>query len=99
MPQDTTITLAQRQWTQLTNADVAGLAFQHLGQNPVSIMATGGPQPANQPGTSNSARILRPGEHFPDTVLLADLWPGIASAVRLWAWAESAGEKIAVSHA
>lgn len=99
MPRDTTITLNPRQWNQLTNADVTAIAVQHLGSYPVMIMASSAAQPVGDPGVGNSARMLKPGEHWPDTVLLADLWPGIASPVRVWAWSEISGEKIAVSHA
>lgn len=100
MPRHDTITIPPRVWTQLTNADVSAVSFQVLGNNPVSIAATAGAvAPAAGPGGTESARVFWTGDHIPATVFLSDLWPGLAGANRLWAWAEGDGGKIAVSHA
>ena len=100
MARNDTIIVPTRVWTQLTNADVAALSFQVLGDTPVQIAATvGAVVPAAGPGGAESARLFWPGDMLFATAFLADLWPGLPGANRVWAWAEGSGGRVAVSHA
>lgn len=99
MARNDTITLLPRAWTQLTNSDTTAVSFQVLGTNPVLLAGTvGAVAPATAPGGAESARLFYPGDHIPGTVFLADFWPGLVGANRLWAWVEGDGGRVAVSH-
>lgn len=94
MPRNTTVSVPERTWTQLTDADVSAITFQNLGSYAVRISATAGATP---PGDLDGALIYNPhqGER---NVSLADLVPGVAGANRVWAWAPLP-LSVAVSHA
>lgn len=94
MAQQTTIAVAANTWTQLTDADVTSITFQNLGAYAMRVKATtDGTAPADLDG----ALVYQPGQGERN-VLLADLFPGIASADRVWAWCELP-VSVAVSHA
>ena len=95
MAQNTTIILTPNAWTLLTDADITSLTFQFLGGwLGVKIKATvGTTAPANDLG----AIVYKEGQGEL-SVDLADLFPGVVGANRVWAKAPTAGA-IMVSHA
>jgi hypothetical protein len=95
MPQNTTIALPQRVWTQLTDANVTAITFQNLGATAeIFVKAT-----ANTTAPTDQTGAMRYGPGQGErNVLLADLFPGVTGAARLWAYAPS-GVSVLVSHA
>lgn len=94
MPQNTTITVPSRAWTQLTDADITSITFQIIGSSHVFIKATtDGTAPTNFSG----AIRYNPGQGERN-VALSDLFPGLAGRDRVWAYAEDA-TPVVVSHA
>lgn len=98
MAQNTNIVIAADTWTLLTNSDVSNITFQVLGQNFIYLKATVG---AVAPTDTTGAIIydFREGEA---NASLADLFPGITGANRVYAYPgnESGGAaKVMVSHA
>lgn len=94
MAQNTTIPLAPGVWTLLTNAAVTGLTFQNVGGYDVLILGTAG---AFEPVSTDGAISYGPGEGEM-AAALADLFPGVAGADRLYAYAP-AGGRVMISHA
>jgi hypothetical protein len=94
MAQNTTIAIPAATWTQLTDADVASITFQNVGSNHVVIKAT---TDATAPTDFVGGFRYNPGQGERN-VLLADLFPGIAGADRVWCYATDGGS-VVVSHA
>lgn len=94
MPQNTTTTIAAATWTQLTDADVSRITFQNVGSNHVLIKATIG---ASAPTNATGAVRYNPGQGEKN-VLLADLFPGLTGANRVYAYSPDATQ-VVVSHA
>lgn len=69
-------------WVELTEADVTNITFQNLGTASMFVQATTGAMP-----TTTAGSIEYPGAAKETNVLLADLFPGVAGADRLWAYA------------
>lgn len=87
MPQNTTIVVPPRAWTQISDADIAALTFQNVGANHILISATVGV--GSPPTNTNGAIRYNPGQGERN-VALSDLFPGISGRNRVWAWAEDA---------
>lgn len=94
MAQNTTITLAARTWTQLTDADITSITFQNVGSNHILIKAT---TDTTTPTSAAGAIRYNPGQGERN-VALSDLFPGLAGRDRVWAYAEDA-TPVVVSHA
>jgi hypothetical protein len=94
MPANTTIALSAGTWTALTDNGISAARVQNGGGVPIYIQATTGGVPASTDGaiTLNSGSIL------PSSLSLADLFPGVTGASRIYAYALGAG-KVSVSHA
>lgn len=95
MPQNTTIDCAALSWTLLTNNDVTALRVANLGVEPVWLEAAVGAVP---PTDTLGALPLRPGEILAADLTLAQLFPGIAGANRVYVYCPVAS-KMSVSHA
>lgn len=81
MPGNATVTLTGSDWVELTDANVTNIRIQNQSANPVHIQATTGAAPANAGGS-----ILIPAyETLPPDLTLAQLWPGVSGADRIWA--------------
>lgn len=94
MAQNAHISLTAGQWTQLTNAEVTALTFQNLGDIYLHVKAnTSTSAPTSLDGAIRYAPTQ--GERNVD---LADLFPGISGASRLWGWCSQDCE-VFVSHA
>ncbi len=93
MPQNTTVTATPNVWTQVTDANVSAITFQNVsGYHGMFSGTTGATAPTSMAG----AIRYNPGQGE-RSVLMADLFPGIA-AVRLWVLSEQA-ISVMVSHA
>lgn len=101
MAQNTDLVMTEGEWTLLTNADVTNVRIQNLNHersgNVILLQATSDTSaPADPPVGALGAVRLMPGSVFPPDVTVADMWPGVSGADRVWAW--GAG-KVSVSHA
>ena len=94
MPQNTTITLAAKAWTQLTDANVTTITLQNVGGNFLLIKGTVGATP---PTNLDGALRYSPGQGECNRPLL-DLFPGVSGANRIYAWADGI-TPVTVSHA
>lgn len=95
MPQNADVSLTQGVWAQLTNADVTALRVQNLNGYHVHIKATVG---ANAPTTLAGSIILPPFGAIATDLTLAQLFPGVTGANRVYAFCLNAG-LVSVSHA
>ena len=68
-------------WVELTDADITSATFQNTGYAPFFLQATAGAKP-----TSLLGSIEYPGAAKETNVDVAALFPGVASADRLWAY-------------
>lgn len=93
MAQNTTISIAAKDWTQLTNADVASITFQNIGGYYIFVKAT---TDATKPADFASAIRYNPGQGERN-VSLNDLFPGLSGADRVWAYSDQAVD-VMVSH-
>lgn len=94
MAQNTTLSITASTWTLLTDSNVSAITFQNVGSNHILIKGTSGATP---PSNSTGAIRYNPGQGERN-VSLADLFPGVSGANRIYAWAESA-TPVVVSHA
>jgi hypothetical protein len=94
MSQNTRINISQ-DWTLLTNANVAVVTFQNVSASPVYVQGTSG----TTPPAAGGGFLYAPGAGE-EALVLADLFPGVASVARLWARVEGpASVQVQVSHA
>ena len=93
MARNANIPLDPSVWTQITNADVTALRVQSLSGCTIRLMATAG---AVAPTDDEGALTLMPNAILASDLTLADLWPGVAGANRVYA--KGAGD-VSVSHA
>lgn len=100
MARNTNVTLTAGAWTQLTAGDISAITFQNVSNAPagagyeIVVKATVG---ANAPNSVDGAIRYDVGEGE-RVVALADLFPGISGANRVYAWAAHDGV-VMVSHA
>lgn len=95
MPSNTTITVAAGVWTQITAGDVTALRVQNQGGWEVALKATvGAVPPTDHAGDFKLAGLSAVAANY----LLADVWPGVPGANRVYAWAAQP-VNLSVSHA
>lgn len=94
MAQNTTINTTANSWVLLTDSDITEISFQNVGSNHVLIKGTNGATP---PSTTAGAFRYNPGQGERKAAL-ADLFPGVTSPNRLYAYATEV-VPIVVSHA
>lgn len=94
MAQNTTVSLAANTWTQLTNADITSITFQNIGEYAILVKAT---TDETAPTTDSGAIRYNPGQGERN-VSLSDMFPGLGSRDRLWAFCAQA-TRVVVSHA
>lgn len=94
MPRNTTVTVSKWTWVELTDADVTSITFVNEGGSPMLVKATTGSAPTDLLGgiTYRSGE----GEKLAD---LADLFPGVTGADRVWAYGIVDVTYAMVSHA
>lgn len=94
MPQQNTISVPAEAWTLLTDADVTNVTFLVRSNAPVYIMATNG---VGAPSGLTGAIPYHSGQGERN-VAVADLFPGVTSANRLYAWC-ARGANVVIGHA
>ena len=94
MAQNTTVNIPANVWTQITDGNVASITFQNISGNFVRVKGTVG---ATAPTDLAGSLRYNPGQGERN-VLLADLFPGISGANRVYVFADS-GAQVAVSNA
>lgn len=95
MAQNTTVNVPAMTWTQLTNSDTARITFQNASGYHVVVKATAG---ATAPTDLAGGIRYNPGQGERN-VLLSELFPGLTGGNRVYAYAESGGVSVMVSHA
>lgn len=95
MAQNTDIAVPAATWTLLTDSDVTALRVQNYGQVAVFLKATAGATP---PSDTTGSISLPPDAVLAADLTLADVWPGVASATRVYAYCADA-VTLSVSHA
>ena len=96
MARNETLSLAAGVWTQATNANAAAVRVHNYGDcGVVRMQATVGAVP---PTVESGSLPLDTGETLAADLTLAQLWPGVSGANRLYLLAEKAG-RVSVSHA
>lgn len=93
MAQNTTVTIPAQTWTEMTNSNITSVTFQNVGNYQCSVKATTGSAPSTLFGAVEYD--AGQGER---NVALSSLFPGVAGAVRLWAYSDI-GTSMMVSHA
>lgn len=94
MAQNTTIKIPAKTWTLLTDSDVTAVSFQNQSSVHVMIAAT---TSATPPTDLTGAIRYNPGQGERNATV-ANLWLGLSSPDRLYAWAEDPAQ-IWISHA
>jgi hypothetical protein len=95
MARNDDITLPPSVWTQLTNSNTNAVRVSLKGGFGLLLQATNGATP---PTSTAGAVQLHPYGTLAADLPLADLWPGVADANRLWALTDIA-QTVSVSHA
>jgi len=89
-------TCSQGVWTLLTDSDVTELRVQNTDAVVVELQATAG---TTEPSSRGGALTLGAGGIvLPDTTL-ANLFPGVTGAARIWALPRGGVATLSVSHA
>jgi len=98
MARHDTLTIPPQTWTQLTNADADAVRVQsRSGQ--VFLQATAGATaPASAHSGFGGALLFDYADTITAALVLADAFPGVTGANRLWAWCEGQCT-LSVSHA
>ena len=82
-------------WTQLTNANATAIRVQSVSGSEMTLQATNG---VTAPTTQVGAIVLAGGGVLAADLTIAQLWPGVTGANRVWAFA-TAASVASVSHA
>ena len=82
-------------WTQLTNANATALRVQSVSGSEMRLQATNG---VTAPSTLLGTIVLGGGNVLAADMTIAQLWPGVDGANRVWAFANTASVA-SVSHA
>jgi len=94
MPQNTTYALST-DWVLITDANITAATFQTRSGSPVEILATNG----TTAPAAMAAGILYPFPLGERNATLADLFPGVSGANRLWARSFALDGLVFISHA
>ena len=90
MAQNTSTTATQT-WTEITDADISAITIQNLSGYPLEVAGTTGSAPSDE-----SSHIVVPVNGMIINEYLADLFPGVASADRVFIKGDG---KVFFSHA
>ena len=83
MARNETLEITGRTWVQLTNADTSTITLQNQGPGDLFVVAT---TSATTPTSTSGAIRYKDGEGESNAAL-ADLFPGVSSGVRVYAFA------------
>lgn len=97
MPRNAFVAIPARTWTQITAGDVSAIRAQIVRGRAVYLQATVGEV---APTSDDGAIAVQAGAILAANLLLAEIWPGVAGATRVYAYADNdGGATISVSHA
>ena len=94
MARNETLEVKSQTWSQLTNGDVSAITFQNQGPGDILVVAT---TSAAAPSTTSGTIRYKDGEGESNAAL-ADLFPGVSSGDRVYAFGAGACS-VFVSHA
>lgn len=94
MARNDTIDLTPDTWVQLTNANVSNIRIQNRSEYNIELAATAG---TTAPTSVTRDLQLAAGDTLAADLSLAELWPGVSGANRVWALAPNTGQVITVS--
>jgi len=94
MAQNTTIQLTAGAWTLLTDSDISSITFQNRGAHHIHVAGT---TSATPPSDFDGSIRYNPGQGERN-VALADLFPGLTTPDRVYAYSDKAVQ-VFVSHA
>lgn len=89
---NTSVAVATATWTEITTADSTSVTFQNQTRAGLWVKATTGSAPSDLLG----AIFYGPGEGEANRAI-ADMFPGVTSANRVWVYAEDGG-RVMISH-
>jgi hypothetical protein len=95
MARNDNVTIPALTWTQLTNANATALRVQSVILSEMTLQATNG---TTAPTTQVGVIVLAGGAVLAADLTIAQLWPGVTGANRVWAFAITASVA-SVSHA
>jgi len=95
MARNDNVKLVKDVWTQLTNGNVTALRATNTGKASFVLQATVG---TTAPTSAAGGIPLDPGQTLAADLTVAQLWPGVTGANRIWGLSEQAGIA-SVSHA
>jgi len=95
MARNDNVTIPRAVWTQLTNANATAIRVQSVSGSEMRLQATNG---TTAPTTQVGTIALTGGAVLAADLTIAQLWPGVAGANRVWAFANTASVA-SVSHA
>lgn len=94
MARNDDVALTAGEWVQLTNANATAIRVHNFIGYPVILQATAGTTP---PPSRGGAITLQSGGTLAADLTIAQLWPGVAGANRLWAMSDIS-MTVSVSH-
>jgi hypothetical protein len=95
MARNDNVTIPALTWTQLTNASATAIRVQSVILSEIRLQATNG---VTAPTTQVGVIVLAGGAVLAADLTIAQLWPGVTGANRVWAFALTA-TAASVSHA
>jgi len=95
MARNDNVEIPRAVWTQLTNANASAIRVQSVSATEMMLQATNG---VTAPSTLLGVIVLAGGNVLAADLTIAQLWPGVAGANRVWAFANTA-TVASVSHA
>ena len=95
MARNDNVTIPALTWTQLTNANATAIRVQSVILSEMTLQATNG---VTAPTTQVGAIVLAGGAVLAADLTIAQLWPGVTGANRVWAFARTPSVA-SVSHA
>jgi len=95
MARNDNVTIPTLTWTQLTNANATAIRVQSVSGSEMRLQATNG---ITAPSTQVGVIVLAGGAVLAADLTIAQLWPGVNGANRVWAFANTASVA-SVSHA
>lgn len=96
MAQNITLTIPANTWTMITDASVTAVRVQNKSLFTVELSATAS---IVAPSNSNGSLDLAGGETLAADLTLAQIFPGVAGASRLWVYSKDFSAVLSVSHA
>ena len=95
MPQHTNKPVGAINWAQLTDADVTTITFQNVSAMPIVVTATNG----TTPPAADAGGLTYAAGQGESNRSLAELFPGVSGANRVWARSSNGTQQVFVSHA